>query len=892
VADDNARFSITLPDANSHNKSSKTWGAWLPWYIEEVNCYAVMIEGSESAMRDNVCKGPTGTTVASPGMVFGGYAPGTTIELSVTPGDRTIYIAGFQTATPAACIAFRTNKNITDYSSPIIVAKASRKLVTGDNSVTLTASLDGSSQIESCTGPDFPEPAATAVAEPIWGTDLGGVVYTSVVHDNKLYLGGAFDYIGPRNGHGTELNATTAARIPAFDDFKFAVWGDVHAAIPDGEGGWYIGGDFDAIGIGGRMKIARIRSDGSVHSWDTAQVPWGAVRALALHNNKLYVGGSFTDVRVPGETGTTRNRLFSYDLSTSPAQVTSWDPDLDNDVYGLEVDSDGNLYAVGMFTLVGGSGRNGAAKFDSSGNLTAWDPDLDNSALDVHVSKVHSGRVYLCGAFTQVGIPTRWLVAAVDSTSGAALAFDASIPFDGGYCETIAEDPNGNIYVGGTDLSMSSDPSMNSGPFKLSDSGAVDTSFNPMVDDDVTAMTFFNGKLYVGGIFFTIDSEDRYGLAAFLPDGTLTSWTSGLAGTPSVLAAQAGRIYVGAEALASIGGVARTNFGVIDLTTGRATDLDIVPDGPIYNLTKAGGKLLIGGYFTWLGDDFRSGFAMLDMATGALDANVGLTSIIGDLDPSATVFALAFDGTYVYVGSDSPDLDTDPDYGYLFRVAQADGTLDATWLTQPDGTVKSLLIESGNIYAAGDFTAWNGPTPTISGQVIKASKESLTQDPSFTSPAFNNYLHELYLNNGLLYVTGNFTMADASTSFFLSRMDATTGALDTAWLSDADGSVEGLTFVGTSLYISGDFTILGGPNMDGVGRIDLTNPSFAQDPAFNLQAPGLIWAFDTHVWNDRVIITGDGSLSAQSAGGGVQYSARGVIAATLEGIYFYDYWNW
>jgi hypothetical protein len=886
TSDGSARFSLTLPAKNQNKVSSKTWGAYLPYFIEDVNCYVVMIEGGESDMRDNVCKSATGTAVMNPGIVVGGFAPGFTTELTVTPGERTIYIVGIQATNTAACATFRSNSNTTDYSAPVIVAQTTRQLVPGDNKVDLTASLSAEdSAIESCTGPDFPEPAAPAVTERPWVVQDGGVVYSSVVHNNKLYLGGAFNYLGPHNGFGTELSATTAARIPTFEDYKYAVWGDVHAAIPDGEGGWYIGGDFATVGIGGPAKVARIRADGSLHSWIAAETPSGIVRALALHNKKLYVGGSFTEIG-----GVTRNRLFSYDLSTSPSPVTSWNPNLDGEVHDLQFDADGNLYAVGMFTTAGGIAHYGAAKFDSSGNLTAWDPDLDAYAFDVEVSKVHAGRVYLCGGFTSVsGGTPRWLVAAVNNTNGSVVPeFEPSMDIDGGGCSAIAEDSSGNLYVGGVTLTISADPSMLLGPYKLAQDGTVDTSFNPDTNDDVTAMIFYNGKLHVGGNFTMIDSQYRYGLATLNTDGTLASWQSGLAGTPSVLTGQAGRIYVGAESLGSIGGVGRTNFGVIDLTTGRATDLKFdLDDAPIYNLTKAGGNLLIGGSFTWFGDDFRSGFAMIDMATGSLDPNVGLSSIIGDLEVSAAVFALASDGNYVYVGGDSAALDLDPNFGFLFRVDQSDGTLDSGWMPLPDWTVKSLLIDGNDLYAVGDFASFDGPS--ITGQVIKADKDSLIEDSSFTSPVFNSTLNELFLNNGVLYVTGNFGDVDGNSSAFLTRLNAIDGAVDTGWLSDADGPIEGLTFDGNNLYISGGFNTIGGSNMDGVGRFNLTNSSFANDPTFNLQAPSNIWAFDSHVWNGRLIITGNDGLSAESENGGVQYFTRGVIAATLKGKFFYDY---
>src|SRR5690606_39335273 len=96
------------------------------------------------------------------------------------------------------------------------------------------------------------------------------------------------------------------------------------------------------------------------------------VHALAVHNNVLYAGGSFT--RAGGQP---RERLAAFTVANvatpgTPATLLDWNPGANNTVYTLAVHNN-VLYAGGDFTQVGGQTRFSLAAFTVANGATPGD---------------------------------------------------------------------------------------------------------------------------------------------------------------------------------------------------------------------------------------------------------------------------------------------------------------------------------------------------------------------------------------------------------------------------------------------------------------------------------------------------------------------------------------
>ena len=113
---------------------------------------------------------------------------------------------------------------------------------------------------------------------------------------------------------------------------------EVYAAVPDGSGGWYIGGDFQRVGNYGVHNLAHVRSAGTIDG-NFGPVPDNSVTSLALDGSTLYVGGNFLSI-----TGVTRHHIAA--LNTANGVPTNWDANADSSV-GALVLSGSTLYTAG-----------------------------------------------------------------------------------------------------------------------------------------------------------------------------------------------------------------------------------------------------------------------------------------------------------------------------------------------------------------------------------------------------------------------------------------------------------------------------------------------------------------------------------------------------------------
>src|SRR5262245_38107843 len=82
-----------------------------------------------------------------------------------------------------------------------------------------------------------------------------GTVNTTIVSGNLLYIGGEFTYVGSAAGPCLPIDAATG-QAPL--SFARVTGSSINAIVPDGAGGWYIGGFFTLINGIPRSNIAHV----------------------------------------------------------------------------------------------------------------------------------------------------------------------------------------------------------------------------------------------------------------------------------------------------------------------------------------------------------------------------------------------------------------------------------------------------------------------------------------------------------------------------------------------------------------------------------------------------------------------------------------------------------
>ncbi|HNW27210.1 MAG TPA: delta-60 repeat domain-containing protein, partial [Spirochaetota bacterium] len=92
-----------------------------------------------------------------------------------------------------------------------------------------------------------------------------GLVQAIAVAGDTVYIGGSFTRVGGYS-YGAIIDPVTGD-IPAGVTPPI-INGPVYTSIPDGTGGWYIGGAFTTVNGQARRGIARINGDGSLNEWD------------------------------------------------------------------------------------------------------------------------------------------------------------------------------------------------------------------------------------------------------------------------------------------------------------------------------------------------------------------------------------------------------------------------------------------------------------------------------------------------------------------------------------------------------------------------------------------------------------------------------------------------
>lgn len=311
----------------------------------------------------------------------------------------------------------------------------------------------------------------------------------------------------------------------------------------------------------------------------------------------------------------------------------------------------GRVYVAGNFTEVADSSgatypvANVAVFLPASGTFdTSWKPNPDGA---VNGLALLGGKLYLGGAFTQVGTDVRRRLAAVDASTGALTNWRSS-------ASAVVTDlaANGNVvYVGGNFATLGGDSRAYLGRVDAS-TGSLDTSWTPAVDARVRtlALTGDGSKIYVGGDFATVNGSGVGKRIASLTTANGAALTPGFnaAGTNQGAESPAFDLYIdGGNLLAAVAGSGGA-CASLTASTGKLQWSDHA-NGNMQAVTAVSGTVYCGGHFggagSFAGTD-RYKLAAVNETDGAVQ------SFAPRVNRPLGVWALDHDTTRLYVGGD------------------------------------------------------------------------------------------------------------------------------------------------------------------------------------------------------------------------------------------------
>jgi uncharacterized delta-60 repeat protein len=306
----------------------------------------------------------------------------------------------------------------------------------------------------------------------------------------------------------------------------------------------------------------------------------------------------------------------------------------------------------------------------------------------------------------------------------------------------------------------------------------------------------------------------------------------------------------------------------------------------VYSLAvQADGKILVGGPFSTLGDQPRTGIARLN-TDGMLDSKFNPAAEGEGNLPSAAALAVQTDGK-ILVGGRFTTLDGQPRTN-IARL-NADGTLDGGFNPRAgrnDGNapdVSSLVVQAdGKILVGGWFTTLGGLSCTNLGRL----NDDGTLDSTFNPGAGGRVSLLAVQANGKILVGGSsFTTLGGQPRSYLGRLNAD-GTLDSGF-NPGVGRNDGNAPYVSSLVVQADgkilvggwFTTLGGYSCTNLGRL---NDDGALDGTFNPGADS--WVQSLAVQTDGKILVGGrfstlGGKSRDSLG---RLNADGTLDSTFD----------
>ncbi|MCX6390383.1 MAG: delta-60 repeat domain-containing protein [Solirubrobacterales bacterium] len=540
----------------------------------------------------------------------------------------------------------------------------------------------------------------------------------------------------------------------------------------------------------------------------------GTVSAVAGPdaNGVTYLGGTFSAYNAL-DSG--RGAL----VSTSNGTVNTSFPKVSGGILGIQAvasDGSGGYYIGGDFTSVDGTTRNRAAHINSDGSLDAsWDPNLSGSVSAIAVS---GSSVYLGGSFNGTnsvnGSANRNRAAKVNTTNGTV---DASWNPNLNNQVSALVVSGSSVYLGGNFSganSVNGNTTRNRAAKVDTTNGTVDASWNPNVGNGVFAIAVSGSSVYLGGSFSGVNSVNgsatrNRAAKVDTTNGTVDSfWDPNVSGIVRTIAVSGSSVYLGGSfsGVNSVNGSATRNRAAkVDATNGTV-DSSWNPNlkDTVYSIAVDGSSVYVGGSFN--GAKSVNGTTTRNNVA-KVDTTNGTVDGSWNPNPSSTINALVVSGSSVYLGGASSQA------GGVVRNSAAaidsNGAL-TSWNPNLTGSVLAIAVDGSSVYLGGDFNGANSVNGnTLRNRAAKVDTTNGTVDASW-DPNISNQVFAIAVSGSSVYLGGIFNGANSVNGTTIrnnaAKFNTTDGTVDSSWNPNISSSVLAIAVDGSSVYLGGQFS--------------------------------------------------------------------------------------
>lgn len=537
--------------------------------------------------------------------------------------------------------------------------------------------------------------------------------------------------------------------------------------------------------------------------------------------------GSFTlTARASGGVGLTDANLS---LSAQSQSFTAMDS-FDQFNAGVFKAANGKTYAIGDFLTWGTTGAaGGILRLDSSLELDrAFSVGVGFNFPPTTMALQSDGRVLVGGPFTSFNGTNRQYLVRLKSDGTLDASFQlAGSGFDSTF-SALELQADGKVIVGGNFFSYNGTP--RSRLARLHADGSLDTSFvvGSGFDADVQGVALNpNGSMIVSGFFADYNGTGANYVAKINADGSLDPSFSltgaGFDAPPNYFFLQSdGRaIFVGPFAFYDATPI---NTIVRLLTDGSldgsfaltGTGFDSIPG--TYSLAPDG-KILVGGSFSTYDSVSRKYIARLN-SNGTLDTSFAVTGT--GFNAQISAISLQSDGKILVAGPFTA-------YNGIPRphIARlnSDGSLDLSF--DPghggldDGAFALSQSADGRAVVGGGFATFDGTARPFLARVN--TDGSLDTGFSSTGMGFNGQVYSLaHQSDGKIVVGGVFSAYDGTARGRIARL-RDSGELDTTFAAPGSGFNANITHLEVlsdgKILASGPFTDFNGTARQSVARV-------------------------------------------------------------------------